>query len=538
MLLILLFFSFDLIYAGDTGVIFREYSYNTGRWGETDPGATHPMQKEWSRRVPKILESVDLENAVKAELCVEYWGGHIGTGEQKFKVNGSDWIYIPQPKNTPNNPSCYYRTLLGNPAVDVPLKHLKNGSNEFVFTCGPQIKYNFNFGFYWIYAFTLRIYYDESVPHPTGEIVFPYPGAIIGDSPVIAAAAESADDSIRQVDFIGYYEDYDWEGNGEFKDWHYQYQKGKIKRHLGTAKSAPYAVTWDNTWVPDQESPMKIRARITDNKGITYLTPPVDNISLMRPDRSVKMYTSPDVPEVFGAYRAQKNECTIPVQDAVYNLQAARLALSTWSGEELSEIGLNDKKIAENAGYIINYSHDLIPVPADIIRRGANTFYAFSFSDYHKAEINWPGPALLINFKSVNDKTKELTAKTMLNALNHSYWQVRAYAAENLGKMKISSAINILIARLKDESWQVRAAAAKALGQIGDEAAINPLLEVLRAEEPYSRPIWRVRRNAAEALAKMRGPEAQALLEKAVNDEDKLIRGYVEYALEKIKKPD
>jgi len=512
------------------GQIYREYSY-TKRWGESDPCATHPWAQRYRKRAEKVLEGIDLKKAVKAELRVEYWGGHIGTGEQKFRVNNNDWIYIPQPENTPTDPACYYRTVLGNPPVEIPLEHLKSGSNVFQFTAGSQIKYNFGWGWYHIYCFTLRVYYDRSKPHPTGRIIFPYAGAAIGDKAVTAASAQSSNSKIKQVDFVGYYEDFDWAGNGQFRQWHYQYQYGKIRHHLGTATEQPYAVVWDSVWVPDQDEPMKLRAAITDEDGVTYLTPAVEDVHLVRQGRTVKMYTSCDVPEVFGAYRAQKNYCTIEIVDKLKKAGAAKLVISTWSGEELSEIGINDKPLANELGKIIDYSYYMIDVPVKILKRGTNRFYAFSTSDYHKAEINWPGPVLLVEFRSPEDLGKGRLTTTMLRALQSENRRVREYAAQSLGQLKCTSAADVLIKCLKDNNWNVRAAAAKALGQIGDDAAVRPLLEVLRTEEKYTRDIWRVRKNAVTALSQINGRKAVEYLIAALQDQDPFIRAYAAYAL-------
>ncbi len=511
-------------------VIYREYCY-AGRWGEVDPGATHPMQTEWLRRQERTIEGVDLLGAVRAELAVEYWGGHIGTSGQQFRVNGHDWIDIPQPVGTPAAPHHYYRTLLGNPAAPVPLEHLKSGSNAFVFAAGPQTKYDFGFGFYWVYAFTLRVYCDASVPHTAATVVYPQRGDVIGDHPVLLADVEG--DGVVRADFIGYYDDFDWAGNGRFRDWHYQYRDGAIHRHLGTAASAPYAVTWENTWVPDQKDvPMRIKARITDASGIVFETPAVDDIRLSRPGRSVHRYPATDVPEVFGMSRAGRGTCTIPVPDPVDRLRDARMAISTWSGGELHEIGINGRPIAGALGRVNNYGFDVIPVPPEAVHRGDNVFHGFSFSDYHKAEINWPGPVLLLEFEAEDEAARTALEQSALGALGHHHCTVRAYAARQLGTLHSRPAVPRLIAALEDEAWEVRAAAAYALGEIGDPAATRPLIDVLRREPPFTPHVWEVRRDAAHALSRMRGPEAKAILEEADRTADNLLKNYTRHAIE------
>ena len=132
------------------GDVFKEFTFipEHGHFGELDPDCTREFPEDhWTNRPWRVIKTLDveLEKSIKAEMSIEYWGGHSGTSEQKFKINGNDWIYLPQPEDTPTDPHCYFRTLLGNSSVLVPLEHLADGKNEVQFTCGPQICYNFNY---------------------------------------------------------------------------------------------------------------------------------------------------------------------------------------------------------------------------------------------------------------------------------------------------------------------------------------------------------------------------------------------------------
>ncbi len=381
------------------GSVFREFTFlpKGNHFAECDPQSQRDFCKSREHMVPRPLD-IDLTDAVRCEVCVEYWGGHIGTADQKFRVNGNDWRPIPQPSNTPSEPQRYYRNLMGNPSVPVPLEELTNGTNTFQFTCGPQIAYGFDWGFYWIYAFTVRVYYDpQAVPHPTGRISSPEASATIGDSPTFTVAAESPGGHIERVDLIGYYEDFDWAGNGEYRDWHYQYRRGEISHHIGTATQAPYTITWDTTWVPDQDRPVKIMARITDAHGVSAMSPAVE-VSLARSSRSVRMYRPHDVPENFGVRVGRRKTCTINVADDLGQARAARLVLSTWSAAHADEIGLNGTVLVPRIGKVHFYSYDAIPVPLELIRRGPNEFHVHATTEHHAAEINWPGPVLFIEY--------------------------------------------------------------------------------------------------------------------------------------------
>ena len=389
------------------GDVFKEFTFipEYGHFGELDPESKRAFTEDyWINKPRMVIKTLDVEldHSIKAEMSIEYWGGHTGTSQQKFKINGNDWIYIPQPENTPTDPHCYFRTLLGNTSVPVPLEHLKDGKNEVQFTCGPQICYNFNFGFYWIYSFTIRVYYDPSVKHAEGIIISPGEGDILDDYPEIGLKATGGDSAVRNVDFIGYYEDFDWEGNGLFRQWHYQTRYGKKFMHIGSTGKDPYSVKWNTKWLPDQDQPVKIAAVITGENGYSFMTPEVGKVMFRRKDRSVKMYKSSDIPEAFGVRVGRTKYCTIEIDSVLEKAESATLLLSTWSGKcddgSVHEIRMNGKRISDNFGSFHDYSYDFLSVPLEYIREGRNEISIYSLFEGHALEINWPGPVLLIAF--------------------------------------------------------------------------------------------------------------------------------------------
>jgi hypothetical protein len=139
------------------------------------------------RHVPRPIE-LDLARAVRAELSVEYWGGHIGTSGQQFQVNSNGWVE---------------------------------------------------------------------------------------------------------------YDDFDWDGNGVWREWQFTTHHGVLQHHLGTATNAPWRVRFDARWLPYQSQPVRVRARITDATGLVWLTPPVENLVQKRERRSVRMCKPVNVPENF-----------------------------------------------------------------------------------------------------------------------------------------------------------------------------------------------------------------------------------------------
>jgi hypothetical protein len=394
--------------------VFREYTFTYGasektQFSELDPdtkrvfSGAHAWGANKARHVPKPI-TLDLAGATGAELSVEYWGGHIGTSGQRFQVNGNGWVDLPQPAGTPAAPQRFYRTLLGNNAVPIPLAHLRDGANTVQFAAGRQIAYGFDFGFYWIYDFTVRVFYDAATLHPTGEVVLPKADTTFDETLELEARVNSSNGPIARVEFIGEYDDFDWDGDGVWREWQYTTHHGVLRHHLGTATTAPWRATFDARWLPDQTQPVRVRARITDSTGMTYLAPPV-NVTQRRDGRSVRMIKPAVVPENFSARNGRESaKCELVVDTDLAAAKSARLLLSTWSAnvddDSVHELRLNGHRLANRFGAFHNYSFDKLDVPLSRLRRGTNEISLFSTFKGHALEVNWPGPVLLIEFET------------------------------------------------------------------------------------------------------------------------------------------
>jgi HEAT repeat protein len=70
----------------------------------------------------------------------------------------------------------------------------------------------------------------------------------------------------------------------------------------------------------------------------------------------------------------------------------------------------------------------------------------------------------------------------LITQLQSSNSKIRQQAAEQLGALRDTCAVELLIARLRDRVDQVQVAAALALGQIGDANTVAPLIQSLHGE--------------------------------------------------------
>lgn len=110
------------------------------------------------------------------------------------------------------------------------------------------------------------------------------------------------------------------------------------------------------------------------------------------------------VPERW-ASRASKESATgtfVLTEDDLKDASFARLAISTWSGDvddtSVHELRLNGERLASRFGEFHNYDLDLLEVPLDRLKQGVNEISTYSTFMGHMFEINWPGPALLIEY--------------------------------------------------------------------------------------------------------------------------------------------
>lgn len=387
------------------GTVFREYVFGEegSHFSEKDPDSTNQPGKAIG--VPQHLD-IDLEHAIGAEFSVEYWGGHSGTSEQTVSINGNQPMDLPLPEVPEGHESeCYFRTILGNNAQSIPLEFLVEGDNSFVFSAGPQICYNFNWGFYWIYSFTVRVYYDPAfVSGPSARIAEPVSGSSLGENPRITVELNQGSSEVARVDVLGHYRDYDWSGMGIFRRWHFDTRWGELEHHVGSSTESPYQIDWDTWWLPDQDEPIQLIAKITDESGLSTLTEIVDDLHFERTERSVVMIPATDIPENFGSRVRRVRRCNLAFDYELDEVLSANMLVSTWSGEsedgKAHTILLNDITLADNFGILHDYDIDRIPVSEDLFIPGTNVFTVFSQTSGHLLEINWPGPVLFLETSS------------------------------------------------------------------------------------------------------------------------------------------
>ena len=84
-----------------------------------------------------VIPDVDLDGAVRAELVIDYWAGHPGTTNPRFRLNKHKWVPLIVELAGADRPVPDYTAQL-NLRVDVPLDHLQDGHNLLSFKSATE----------------------------------------------------------------------------------------------------------------------------------------------------------------------------------------------------------------------------------------------------------------------------------------------------------------------------------------------------------------------------------------------------------------
>ena len=395
------------------GDVFREYLWfnEKGDAGQSlrvggRHGQEHP-DRGWAHdyiNAPVVLKhNFDLEHAVKAEVVVEKILCHVDTVGLAIRINDGDWIYIPEPADIPVPASNYQHHFY--PVVRIPLSQLNSGTdNQFVMRVDEKHPWNWPQNL--VNGVHFRVYYDsDKKNHPNGKIITPCSGSPLGCKVELCRQVQSSDGPIKQVDYVGFHEDVNFEGDGKYRQWHYHFFHDRIINHIGSATQAPYLIDWDTSWVPDQKQPMRIAARVIDETGMIYMTEAVEGLSLLRPGLSVELCKPYNIPKKWATNRIEKGESFDIVGD-LSKAVAAQLVWSSWSPGYMNGIYINDKKVFQCEGpKYACYAHRVAIGDVSSFQSGRNILKTGKTplnkkgKMVHGMEVNWPGIMVLIQYK-------------------------------------------------------------------------------------------------------------------------------------------
>jgi hypothetical protein len=405
------------------GSVYRDFSRvmygNEPRVTTPEAAANYPDRVGSDINLPNPwidINGVVTANAVRAELIITMWSGHIGTYPKWFCVNydTDTKFYIPEVLNTPTDPQCY--GAFYNVVVDIPLNRLSS-SMAFQGDAGTQTCWAFGWPQWLWYGLILRVYYDPgSVAHPNGVITSPGTGSSFNDSPTISVSTAGGGVSSDRVDVIAYYDSYDVDGDGVSQAYQLDYHsvtwnyEMEINNHVGTATgSGPtYQIPWSTTWLPNQAAgSVKLMARVRGTNGVWYVAPEVTGLTFNRQDGTVKVFQPKNTPEHFWARDGQwvGNQADVTT---LSDVTQAFLLVRTWNGYDgrhndpspsLPITAVNGNNLGVRYGRDHSYSFDMLSLSTGWLKTGTNDiqFWADSKND-HGVEVMWPGPGFLVKY--------------------------------------------------------------------------------------------------------------------------------------------
>jgi len=386
----------------EPGDVFREYTwYNRG--GDAGSALRVGGNVDYGGYNKRHWGDLDLEHAVKAEVVIEKILSHDSTRGLAIQINDNEWFEIPEAAGITSPQHMFNHHIY--PSVEVPLTMLKTG-NENVFRMKVSTVHNWGWPQNLINGVHFRIYYDaEKKPHPTGVMTSPAKGERIGDMVTVGAEGQSPNGAITKIEYVGLYTDVNFEGDGVYYQWHYHYFHGKVMNHIGTSSVAPFEVEWDTSWVPDQDEPIKIAARIHDDAGMIYMTDAVEELELARDTISVELARPYNIPSAWVTRKSGKRE-NIDIAGDPSKIIAVQLAWSSWSPGYMNGIYINYKKVFDKEGPLYkSYAHRVTIDSLDVFLKGENiistgTTSAVNGKTVHGMEVNWPGIMVLLRYDS------------------------------------------------------------------------------------------------------------------------------------------
>ncbi len=344
---------------------------------------------------------VDLEEAIKAEIVIEKIMCHEGTTGLAIQINDSDWHYVPSPPHIPAPQAMYQSHTY--PVMRVPVSTFKSGTgNRFRLRVDPVHPWRWPQNL--INGVHVRIYYDpKAKAHSAGTITSLQDGDILTDTVALTVEAQDPNHVVR-VDYVGLYEDVNLEGDGVYRQWHSLYFHGKLQHHIGSATQPPFTVQWDTTWIPDQQEPVQISARTTDDTGLTYQTQAVTGLSLDRANRSVELCKPYDIPQKWVTRRGEKGEY-FDVRGDLQQARTAQLVWCSWSPGYMRGISINGTQVFDREGSNYQtYYHRVDVEDVSVFKAGRNTLTTgktpkINGKMVHGMEVNWPGIMVLIQYE-------------------------------------------------------------------------------------------------------------------------------------------
>ena len=395
----------DEIKSLKTGMLFKDYPWVPtmtgddgkflrvgGKYGYAVNEDHFPKKKLKNGAIPLDLE-VDLTDAVAAEVIVERVQSHEDTKDLRIQFNDGEKNRLPEPPIIRDTATNYmFHT---NIRIPIKINDLKQGA-ENVFRLTVATEQSWNWPQNLIYGVVLRVYYNENKRElPVMKISGISNGDNLEETVKLSVKGGSTDE-IAKVDYIGLYEDINYQGDGKYRQWQYRYHRGKRQNHIGSSSKAPFEVVWDTEWLPNQKRPISISALATDRNGFTQFLPSIEGLVLDR-EHSISLF-KPYGQEPFWTTRNGEHTEYLEIPLEIPGSETAKLYWNSWSpcySEGLELNGSIQNAEAETPCYDA-YLHDEKLQNITALKQGKNVLKTLKtpLQDgqmVHGMDVQWPG---------------------------------------------------------------------------------------------------------------------------------------------------
>lgn len=346
-----------------------------------------------------LAEELDLDKATHAELVVERLQSHEDTRDLQIRINGQAWLPIPEPALIPDTATNYMFHY--SPRINLPLQYIAKGEAHFELKVDSSQAWNWPQNI--IYGITLRIYYESDKLDRRASITGLEAGVNLEAQQPLSLSHPKVD-KIKHVDYLGLYQDVNWQGDGIYQQWQFHSHRTQIRNHIGSSSTSPFKVIWNTEWVPDQAQKIKIMARVTTDDGLIYYTPEVVGLTLDR-DYAVHLIKPYDQP-AFWVTRSGTFAQQFYMPSWLDELQAAKLFWRSWSPCYSEGFELNGQALAieEDWPCYAYFEHSQPLQDLSLLKSGQNKLETLKTPLHdgkmvHGMEIQWPGIMLKVKAK-------------------------------------------------------------------------------------------------------------------------------------------
>jgi hypothetical protein len=353
-----------------------------------------------------IKAEEDLFLLTAAEFYCEAWGGHPGTANKRITVNGRSTYFLPRVGTEEGHCTYFY------PSVPLKITDLVNGYDAIQFAVDQGTTF---WGHMLVDNAAIRVALTNGHPDLIRSGLVEFTASVkaepLADIEGFALRLEctpAAASQLASVDFQGWYYGYDENGNLQRRDWHGFTKHRRPAATLGTVSAPPFAVNWDTSMLPTQSN-VAVRAavRFKADTNLVFLTHASPGLAIPpRSGATVVLFAPHDLPDHFWSRAGQRKTCHFDLDLDPARIEKAELHVVTWTGgagtvREYFKLNGVHYPVAEGDRHELVYSR--LPVDPKNLKRSLNRIELLSDTEHHGIEVIYPGPALMVRYRTGGD---------------------------------------------------------------------------------------------------------------------------------------